>query len=84
MTSKAGEALWTTVASGVLIAIPATPPKTHQVVARKCPMDPTGGPLGPLMTSGVANDKSVALCHPNQEAGLMGLALDRCAWFSFE
>lgn len=72
MISKAGEALWTTVASAVLIAIPATPPKTHQAVPRKCPMDSTGGPLRPLMISWAANDKSGAPCHPNWEAGLMG------------
>lgn len=59
------------------------PPKTHQVIPRKCPMDPTGGPLRPLVISGVANDKSVPLCHPKQQAGLMGLALEKYGWVSF-
>lgn len=79
--SEGGEALRTTAAGGVLIATPPNSPKTHQVVPRKCPMDPTGGPLGSLMISGAANDKSVAICHPNREAGLMGLALDHRVGF---
>lgn len=36
---------------------------------------------GPLMISRGANDKSVARCHPTQEADLIALALDQWSWF---